>query len=259
MIKNLFLNNRFILILILINTAIIFISGFDLNGTLIFFNAIDHIITLLFIVEMVIKIKEYKKEYFKSTWNVLDFSLVVLSIPSLVVFYAHFIEINLSFLLAFRVFRVFRIFKTIRFIKFIPGIEHLLKGIIRALKSSVVALFGFLMYIFITGLLSFYMFRTISPDLFGNPLIALYSTFKVFTVEGWFEIPETIVTNLNNSISFFIYTYFMLILLTGGIIGLSLVNSIFVDAMVSDNNDALEAKIDKLQEKIDTLINQTKK
>jgi voltage-gated sodium channel len=48
--------------------------------------------------------------------------------------------------------------------------------------------------------------------------------------------------------------YFVLILLTGGIFGLSLVNSIFVDAMVSDNNDELENKIDSLEKKIDNLI-----
>ena len=35
-------------------------------------------------------------------------------------------------------------------------------------------------------------------------------------------------------------------LLAGGIIGLSLVNSIFVDAMVEDNTDELEAKVDVL-------------
>ena len=33
-----------------------------------------------------------------------------------------------------------------------------------------------------------------------------------------------------------------MILITGGIFGLSLVNSIFVDAMVADNNDEIEKK-----------------
>jgi voltage-gated sodium channel len=32
------------------------------------------------------------------------------------------------------------------------------------------------------------------------------------------------------------------------------VNSIFVDAMVSDNNDDLERKIDELEKKIDLLL-----
>lgn len=45
-----------------------------------------------------------------------------------------------------------------------------------------------------------------------------------------------------------------MILITGGIFGLSLVNSIFVDAMVQDNNDELEKKVDLLNKKIDRLL-----
>ncbi len=35
---------------------------------------------------------------------------------------------------------------------------------------------------------------------------------------------------------------------------MSIVNSIFVDAMVSDNNDEVLRKIDELNEKIDQLV-----
>ncbi|MBO6081618.1 MAG: hypothetical protein J6P46_01180, partial [Bacteroidales bacterium] len=53
--------------------------------------------------------------------------------------------------------------------------------------------------------------------------------------------------------------YFVLILIAGGIIGLSLVNSIFVDAMVSDNNDALEAEVKELTGKVDELLDEIKR
>jgi len=52
--------------------------------------------------------------------------------------------------------------------------------------------------------------------------------------------------------------YFIVILLSGGIFGLSLINAIFVDAMVSDNNDVLEKKVDELTEKINQLLEQKK-
>jgi len=54
-------------------------------------------------------------------------------------------------------------------------------------------------------------------------------------------------------IGFLSKLYFVFLLLCGGIIGLSLVNSIFVDAMVSDNNDELQKEISNLSYKIDTL------
>ena len=50
---------------------------------------------------------------------------------------------------------------------------------------------------------------------------------------------------------------FVIILITGGIFGLSLVNSFFVYSMVSENNEELEKKIDNLEKKIDELIKKT--
>lgn len=62
-----------------------------------------------------------------------------------------------------------------------------------------------------------------------------------------------IADQTNTAIAFFSKLYFILILLTGGIFGLSLVNSIFVDAMVSDNNEDLEKKVDELSKEISRL------
>lgn len=152
-----------------------------------------------------------------------------------------------------------RVFKSFRFLRFIPGIEHLVKGVSRALKTSVIVLIGFMIYIFIVGILSFYMFKETSPEYFGNPLNSLYSIFKIFTVEGWFEIPERLTQALSPVATLFTYLYFIFVVMTGGIFGLSLVNSIFVDAMVSDNSDELEKKIDDLNNKIDVLLNKENK
>ena len=44
--------------------------------------------------------------------------------------------------------------------------------------------------------------------------------------------------------------YFSTLLFFGGIIGMSLVNSIFVDAMVADNNDEILKKLEQIEKKI---------
>ncbi len=253
MIKRLFLNDKFILILILINAVTIFIGGFEVspNNRLILLLT-DNLITGLFIVELIVKFKEFGiRNYFKSNWNKFDFILIALSFPTLIAFIGNVEITSFSFLL---VFRVMRVFKSFRFLKFIPGIEHLVTGISRALKASIVVLFGFGIYIFLIGIFSFYIFKEISPEYFGNPLNSLYSIFKIFTVEGWYEIPEQLTQGLTSIASFFTYMYFIFVVITGGIFGLSLVNSIFVDAMVSDNNDELEKKIELLNNKIDKLL-----
>jgi voltage-gated sodium channel len=131
---------------------------------------------------------------------------------------------------------------------------HLLKGIQRAISDSVLVLIGFLIYNFIISIFSCYLFKHIAPEYFSDPIRSLYSIFRIFTVEGWYEIPDTIAASSSVTTAAFSKLFFVLVLLTGGIFGLSLVNSIFVDAMVRDNTDELEKKVDVLNKKIDTLL-----
>jgi voltage-gated sodium channel len=257
MLAKLFLNDKFILLLILLNAAIIFITGFEISdGNKFILLLADNIITSLFLIELIIKFKEYGvRKFFISNWNKFDFLLIVLSLPALITYITPIEITSFSFLL---VFRVMRVFKSFRFLKFIPGMDHLVNGISRALRTSVIVLMGFAIYIFIIGIFSFYLFKEISPAYFGNPLNSLYSIFKIFTVDGWYEIPEHLTRNMLTFTSFITYLYFIFVVITGGIFGLSLVNSIFVDAMVSDNNDELEQKIDRLTQKVEELIAEKK-
>ncbi|ARV14378.1 ion transporter [Polaribacter sp. SA4-12] len=258
MIKKLFINDKFILLLILLNAVTIFLSGFDISqNNKYLLTVTDNFITGLFILELFVKFIEFGiSGYFKSNWRKFDFILIVLSIPTLISFIGNIEITTFSYLL---VFRVLRVFKSFRFLKFIPGIEHLVKGISRALKTSIVVLIGFVIYIFIIGIFSFNLFKEISPEHFGNPLNSLYSIFKIFTVEGWYEIPEQLTKGLSSTASFFTYIYFIFVVTSGGILGLSLVNSIFVDAMVSDNNDELEKKIELIDKKLDRLLTKQQK
>ncbi len=52
--------------------------------------------------------------------------------------------------------------------------------------------------------------------------------------------------------------YFSILLFLGGIIGMSLVNSIFVDAMAADNNDEVLEKLNQLEKKIDKIKTEQK-
>ena len=82
----------------------------------------------------------------------------------------------------------------------------------------------------------------------------------MFTVEGWNEIPlliaeATKAEGFENAalIAGATRFYFILVVLIGGIFGMSLANAIFVDEMTSDNNKSLEDKIDMLIIKINQL------
>lgn len=259
--RNLLLNERFILMIILINGIVIFLQGFDFcTATIDSLERIDNVITLIFLIEILVKIKEYgSKEYFADSWNRFDFTLVLLALPSLMFLITGSSYVDLDFLLVLRIARVFKFF---RFMRFFPQIDELVKGIKRAIKASFVMLIGFFVFIFIMSIVSTFLFKEYSPEYFGDPLKSFYSMFKVFTVEGWYEIPDELAANLakdSPKLSTFTTVFFSLILLIGGIFGLSLVNSIFVDTMVADNNDELEAKVESLEKKIDQLLEKHEK
>jgi len=249
--KKYFLNDKFILSLILLNTLLIFVQEFNIKYRL--FDYLDAFFTLLFVVEMFVKISHYGfAGYIKENWNKFDFVIVLLSVPSifLLLFKVEIIA-NLNFLLALRALRIFKFF---RILKFVPNIVGLLKSIQRALKASYLVFIGFFVLIFIVSIITCSIFKNIAPEYFGNPFKSFYSIFRLFTIEGWYEIPDVISSRTSSSMAFWTDLYFIFLLLVGGIIGLSLVNSIFVDAMVADNNDKLEKEVDELKEKIDELL-----
>jgi len=257
--KNLLLNDKFILVFILINAIVIFLLGFDELPTALIslLTIVDIGITILFALEIIVKLKFIPFSALKkSRWFKFDFILVAISVVSILLTFFSIQAFDLSFLLVLRVARVFKMF---RFLRFIPNINELLSGIQRAIKSSILVLIALVIYNFILGIFSSYLFKGLSSTYFGNPIKSIYSIFKVFTVEGWYEIPESISQTSSETVSILIILFFILILVSGGILGLSLVNSIFVDAMMSDNNDSLETKVDELSIKIEQLKNQIDK
>lgn len=242
------LNNTFILLLIILNSIIIFINGFEIES-LHWLNYADNLLTVVFGLEAYKKIKVFSfKEYLKDNWNVFDFIIVILSIPSLLIF----LEWDYSWLLVLRTARVFKVF---RFFKFIPNIDRLLRGIRNALRVSIVVFVAFFLYIFIVGILSHAFFS--HSELFKDPLTSIYTTVKIFSIEGWYDFPDELIKGeVTNIKIFFIRFYFVIILLTGGVFGLSIVNSIFVNAMI--DNEIIESKVNNLDKKVDEILKKLK-
>lgn len=254
--KKFFLNDRFVLALILTNALVIFIQSF--YGLPVFVRQIlfvaDNILTLSFVLEIIIKIREYSfKVYYKSKWNKFDFYLVTLSFVSVFMSLITNDFENLSFILILRVLRIDRIFKAFRFKRYVPNINQLLFGTRRAFKASILIIFALVVYNFKLAFFPCHLFKDIAPQYFGNPMESFYTAFRFFSVEGWYEIPDYIAENSSDSKSLIVKIYFMFILFSGGILGLSLINSIFVDAMIADNNDSLEHKVDELNKKLSNL------
>lgn len=254
MIKNILLSEKKMMAIIVMNAIIIFFLHFPSCKHNPVLNVLDIVFLLIFTLEAIVKMREYgTRGYFNDKWNRFDFALVVLTLPSLVSGLFPTMEINIILLL-----RLFRLFRLLKFVKFVPHINMLLQGLRRAIRASVLVLMTLFCLDFMLALFSCHFYGNIAPQYFGNPLIASYTIFQLFTIEGWNEIPAVIGQQMADDgggdvIIGFTKFFFVIIVLIGGIFGMSLANAIFVDEMTVDNNMELEKKIDTLQAQIEEL------
>lgn len=243
--RRFFCNEHIILVAIVLNTAIMFLGGFWPEST--WFELSDSIFTLLFLMEAIVKIStDGWKKYWQDNWNRFDFIVVVIALPSLASpFFEHSMATNA--VLALRSMRLFKSFKVIRFI---PNIKKLLNGIKLAFRASLLVFAAGIVILLIFAILSSAIFGGMAPEYFGNPGISVYSIFRLFSIEGWYEMPDVIASNSTPGWGIFARIYFSILVFLGGMIGMSLITSIFVDTMAGDNNDEVLEKLDKIENQI---------
>lgn len=254
-IKRFFLNDKLIFLLILINAFVLFLQGFPDTSYAGVLSWIDNGISFLFVLEMLVKIAHFGfANYIRVAWNRFDALLVLLSLPSMaMVFFPLENFVDLGFLMVCRIFRVFKFF---RFVQFFPQVDHIFRSVQKALKASVMVLIGFFVVIFIVAIMTCFFFQGINEEvnaMFGNPFKAYYTIFQVFTVEGWNTVPAELCekANFDETTSFFVKILFAGLFIMGGVFGLSIVNSLFVDAMISD--EQIEEAADDIEEKTDKI------
>ena len=247
-VRSFFTDDRKMLILVGINTLTLYIGGYY-PSTRFFFWA-DSLFTLLFVAEAYVKVNTYGwKEYWRDNWNKFDFIVTLIAVPSLLNIFVD-TGVVTSFILSLR---SLRIFKSFRLLKFIPHINELLKGIGLAVRASFIVSAAFVILLLIVSILSSTVFGSTSPELFGDPGLSLFTIFKLFSGDGWSEIPTQIAANSGVYTGRLVRSAFAILFFLGGILGLSLINSIFVDAMAGDNNDEVLRRLDALEKKLDAL------
>lgn len=239
-----------VLTAIILNTAVMVALGYvgkEGPGTLL--GAADYFFVAFFVLEAAIKIGLQGRGYFANSWNRFDFVVVLLSTPSLVAGVA-----ELEGFAGILILRLGRLFRLFRLLRFIPDREHLFAGVLRALRASIGVFLALLLLNVILALGATFLFRDLAPELFGDPLTALYTMFKVFTLEGWYEVPDLLAVRSGSEwTAGLARAYFVVAVMLGGLLGLSMANAIFVDEMTLDNTDELSRKVDALHEEIRAL------
>lgn len=250
--------STFTALAIIVNSAAIFVEATPYIGsaTHSLFMWVDYACAWFFLFEALSKIFRFGlKKYIQKNWNRFDLTLVILSSPVLLM---PLMDVSaFGVILTLRWARLVRLFKVLAFI---PKREKLLGGIRRALKASISVFLGLTFLLIFASLSSTMVFSEVSPSLFGDPFTSAYSMFKIFTIEGWFEIPAQLIAAKDVMWwGFFVKGYFIIFVVSGGMIGLSMLNAVFVDALVEDNNEGIENRLDRIEETLKLLIEKSEK
>ncbi|OBQ57625.1 ion transporter [Halodesulfovibrio spirochaetisodalis] len=211
---------------------------------------IDIACEVFFIVEIIARIKKFTwKAFFENNWNKFDFIIVLVSTPVLLTPFYPMGRFNVILML--RLARLIRIFKLLYFI---PHRERLITGIGRALNASIGVFLGLMFILAIISVGATYLFGEASPEYFGDPITSAYTIFQVFTMDGWPAVPDMLIKKTDGyGWILLVRGFFIFTVVIGGILGLSMLNAVFVDQLVSDQTENLEARLHRMEQMLQAL------
>ncbi|MEO0813632.1 MAG: ion transporter, partial [Myxococcota bacterium] len=209
--------------MILLNATVMVVLGYvpRESNSRFWLDAVDYGCVVYFVLEAITKIALNRRAYFSSAWNRFDFVVVLASSPALLAPVA-----DLAGFAGILLLRLGRLFRLFRLLRFIPDREHLFAGVGRALRASVGVFLALFLLNVILALGATFLFRELAPELFGNPLTSLYTMFKIFTLEDWYLVPDLLAQRSGNPwMATLARVYFVISVLVGGILGLSIIES----------------------------------
>lgn len=249
---------RTVIAVIIVNSVALFFLSAEKQGERLgsIWSCLDYLCVVYFSLEILFKMrKEGRSAFFGRAWNRFDFIVVLTSLPVLLT-----PLINLQDFAVVLLLRMGRLFRLCRLLWFVPHRDHIWAGIKRALHASIGVFFAIILMNLILSIGATMLFGNLAPEHFGNPFLSMFTTFRLFTLDGWSDIPGLLAQRAQNVWwEVAARLYFVVTVVSGGLIGLSLANAVFVDQMVVDNTSSLEEKIDKLAEEIRTLREETKR
>jgi len=175
--------NRFIMAVIALTGVVVGMQTYEVAAWMPILQVLDKIILGIFLAEVIFRMTAESPRplrYFSDGWNVFDFSIVAVSVVSLL-----FPGFNGAFVAVFRLARVLRVFRIVRTI---PKLQLLVNVLLKSIPSigHVGLLLAVIFYIY--GVMGVFLFKENDPLHFGTLSMSLISLFRVVTLEDWTDL-----------------------------------------------------------------------
>ena len=232
---------NFITTLIIVNAVILGVLTYERSmptGLVSSLSWFDQAVTIVFCVEIALKISVYRFSFFKSGWNWFDFLVVAISlIPGGA---------------AFSVLRAMRVLRILRLLHIVPMMRRITEALLNALPGmgAILAVLALLTYV--GAVMATNLFGDTTNEevlqLFGDLPSSAYSLFQVMTMDGWrFEVVQKVVDDGNPYAPFF----FLIFIFIASFAVLNLFIALIVDALAAEQRAATEEHLDEIEEDMD--------
>jgi voltage-gated sodium channel len=232
---------NFITALIIINALILGVLTYDQSlppGMVASLSWFDQAVTIIFAIEIALKLIVYRLNFFREGWNWFDFLVVGISlVPGGT---------------AFSVLRAMRVLRILRLLHIVPMMRRITEALLKALPGmgAILAVLALLTYV--GAVMATNMFgNTDNPEvlqLFGDLPSSAYSLFQVMTMDGWrFEVVQKVVDDGNPYAPLF----FLLFIFVASFAVLNLFIALIVDALAAEQRAATDEHLDVIEEEMD--------
>jgi len=144
------------------------------------FRALNFAFQAIFVTEIAIRLAAHAPRFvsfFRDGWNVFDFTVVAVSL----------LPVSGPFTNVARLARVLRVG---RLVALFPDLRLIIGTMLRSIPSMIHVIVLLCVFLYIYGVLGVHLFGTGDPNNWGSLPRALWTLFKVLTLEGWIEIQQ---------------------------------------------------------------------
>lgn len=221
--------NHFVTVVILVQAAALVLETIPYFKSYYYFlESINIAVLTVYIVEAGLKITgsyPHFSNYFKNGWNILDFSIIVLSL----------LPLGGSYTTVARLIRLLRVTKLTNRSK---EMSMVVMTIVKSIPSMVNIFLLLSLLFFIYSIAGYHLFGAIDPTHWGSLPRSGLTLFQILTLEGWVEVMSTVTQANPLHILYFISFI---------VIGTFIVINIFVAVIVRKSEEAYKALEDEIR------------
>lgn len=161
---------------------------------------LDRLFMAIFIIEMIMKIFALGKNFFKSGWNVFDFTVIAIS--------------SVPFASWFIIFRTFRLFRLLRYVNKFTRLKQMINTFLALLPNFMAMLLVMTVFVYVFAIMGVCLFGDVFVE-FSDLGSSLFALLQVITLDGWASnIARPVMAVFPHSWLFFVSFVFISFLIT---------------------------------------------